>query len=49
VEGRKKETQPFEEIKAQLESQLKERKQAAAFEALLTGLKDKANFKVRSL
>jgi len=49
VEGRKKETQPFEETKAQLESQLKERKQAAAFEALLTGLKDKANFKVRSL
>lgn len=49
VEGRKKETQPFEEIKAQLESQLKERKQAAAFEALLTGLKDKANFKIRGL
>jgi parvulin-like peptidyl-prolyl isomerase len=49
VEGRKKETQPFEEVKAQLESQLKERKQAAAFETHLTGLKDKANFKVRGL
>jgi parvulin-like peptidyl-prolyl isomerase len=49
VEGRKKETQPFETIKAQLESQMKERKQAAAFESHLTGLKDKANFKVRGL
>jgi foldase protein PrsA len=49
VEGRKKETQPFEEVKAQLESQLKERKQAVAFETHLTSLKDKANFKVRGL
>lgn len=49
VEGRKKETQPFEEVKAQLEGQLKERKQAAAFESRLTGLKDKAGFKVRGL
>ena len=49
VEGRKKETQPFEDIKAQLEGQLKERKQAAAFESHLTSLKDKADFKVRGL
>jgi len=49
VEARKKETQSFEEIKGQLESQLKERKQAAAFEAQLTSLKNKANFKVRGL
>jgi parvulin-like peptidyl-prolyl isomerase len=49
VEGRKKETQAFDDVKAQLESQLKERKQAAAFESHLTGLKDKANFKVRGL
>ncbi len=49
VEGRKKETQPFDVIKGQLESQLKERKQAATFESHLTGLKDKADFKVRGL
>ena len=49
VEGRKKETQPFEEIKVQLERQIKEGKQRTAFEAHLSGLKDKADFKVRGL
>ena len=46
IENRKKETQPLEQVKAQLESQLKQQKQNAAFEVLLTGLKKDANFQL---
>jgi parvulin-like peptidyl-prolyl isomerase len=45
VENRKKETQPYEQAKAQIEAQIKEQKQAEAFDALLTRLKDKARFR----
>jgi parvulin-like peptidyl-prolyl isomerase len=44
IESRKKETQPLEQVKPQLESQIKQQKQNAAFEILLTGLKKDANF-----
>jgi len=46
VESRKKETLPFDQVKAQLEAQLKQQKENAAFEEILTGLKDKAAFRV---
>jgi parvulin-like peptidyl-prolyl isomerase len=46
IESRKKETQPLEQVKAQLESQIKQQKQNAAFETLLTGMKKDANFQV---
>jgi len=46
IENRKKETQPLETVKAQLESQLKQSKQNAAFEVLLGSLKKDANFQV---
>lgn len=46
IENRKKETQPLEQVKTQLESQLKQQKQNAAFEVLLTSLKKDANFQV---
>lgn len=46
IENRKKETQPLEQVKAQIGSQLKQQKQNAAFEVLLTGLKKDANFQV---
>ena len=49
VEGRKKETEPFDKVKDQLAAQLKEQRQAAAFETYLTGLKDKAGFKIQAL
>jgi len=49
IEGRKKETEPLDKIKDQLTEQLKEQRQAAAFETLLTSLKDKAGFKVRAI
>jgi parvulin-like peptidyl-prolyl isomerase len=44
VEGRKKETQPLDQVKAQIETQIKERKQATAFEAHMTKLKESAKF-----
>ena len=44
IEGRKKETQPLDQVKAQIEADLKQQKQNVAFEALLTGLKKKINF-----
>jgi parvulin-like peptidyl-prolyl isomerase len=46
IESRKKETQPLEQVKAQLGSQIKQQKQNAAFETLLTGMKKDANFQV---
>ena len=45
VENRKKETQPFDQAKAQIEAQIKQQKENAAFDALLSGLKKKADFK----
>jgi len=49
VEGRKKETEPFDKVKDQLAAQLKEQRQTSAFETILTGLKEKAGFKVQAL
>jgi parvulin-like peptidyl-prolyl isomerase len=49
VEGRKKETQPFDEVKGDLESRLKEQKQQAAFETHMAGLKSQAKFEVLGL
>ncbi|MBN1560675.1 peptidylprolyl isomerase [candidate division KSB1 bacterium] len=41
---RKKEDRPFEEVKAQLESQLKEKQRRDTYEAMLQELKDKAKY-----
>jgi len=49
VENRKKETQPFDEVKGDIESRLKEQKQQAAFEAHMAGLKSRAKFEVVGL
>jgi parvulin-like peptidyl-prolyl isomerase len=49
VEGRKKETEPFDKVKEQIAAQLKEQRQAAAFDSYLTKLKEKAGFKVQGL
>ena len=49
IENRKKETQPFDQVKAQIESDLKQQKQNAAFNTFLTGLKKKMDFKVVSI
>ena len=46
VEGRKKETQPLDQVKTQIEARIKERKQATAFEAHMTKLKESAKFQV---
>jgi parvulin-like peptidyl-prolyl isomerase len=45
VENRKKETRPFDEVKEELASGIKQQRQNAGFEALLVGLKKKAGFK----
>jgi parvulin-like peptidyl-prolyl isomerase len=45
VENRKKETAPYEEVKAQLEAQMRDSRQSAAFETYLADLKAKAKFK----
>jgi hypothetical protein len=44
VEGRKKETQPLDQVRSQIETQIKERKQASAFEAHMTKLKESTKF-----
>jgi parvulin-like peptidyl-prolyl isomerase len=49
VENRKKETAPFDEVKAQIEGQLRDSRQAAAFETYLAGLKAKAKYKAIQL
>jgi len=49
VEGRKKETQPLDQVKTQIEARIKERKQAAAFEAHMTKLKESAKFQAVAL
>lgn len=46
VENRKKETAPFEQVKTQIEAQIKLQKQNAVFDAFLTELKKKAEFKL---
>ena len=45
VEGRKKETAPFDEVKAELETKIKNSSRAASFETYITGIKSKAKFK----
>jgi parvulin-like peptidyl-prolyl isomerase len=49
VENRKKETQPLDQVKAQIEAQLKQQKQTTAFDGLLTKLKAKAGFQVAAI
>jgi parvulin-like peptidyl-prolyl isomerase len=44
VEERKKETRPFEEVKAELEAQVKQSSQRSILEAHVTALKKKADF-----
>jgi parvulin-like peptidyl-prolyl isomerase len=44
IESRTKETEPFETVKAQLETQLKQAKQAGAYDEYINGLKTKAKF-----
>jgi len=46
VVGRKKETRPFEEVRAELDSRLKQGKQGTAVQDFVKGLKDKAKFKL---
>jgi parvulin-like peptidyl-prolyl isomerase len=45
VENRKKETRPFDQVKPEIEASLRQQKENVAFDALLTGLKKKADFK----
>jgi parvulin-like peptidyl-prolyl isomerase len=42
IEDRKKETEPLETVKAQLETGLKQQKQAGAYEKFIAGIKSKA-------
>jgi parvulin-like peptidyl-prolyl isomerase len=49
VVERKKETRPFEEVRAELESRLKDGKQGTAVGDYIKGLKDKAKFKLIGL
>ncbi len=44
VEGRKKETLPLDQVKTQLEEQIKQQKKVTAFESHLAKLKEKAKF-----
>jgi len=44
IENRAKETEPFEKVKADLETQAKQAKKAGAYDAFITGLKSKAKF-----
>jgi len=44
VEGRKKETQPLDQVKTQIETRIKERKQTSAFAAHMAKLKESAKF-----
>jgi foldase protein PrsA len=46
IENRKKESQPLEQAKPQIEAGLKQQKQNGAFDVLLTGLKKKAGFEL---
>jgi len=49
VIDRKKETRPFDEVRAELESRLKQGKQGTAVEDYVQALKDKAKFKLIGL
>jgi parvulin-like peptidyl-prolyl isomerase len=49
VVDRKKETRPFEEVRAEIETRLKEGKQGSAVEDHIKSLKDKAGFKLIGL
>ena len=49
IENRKKETLPLDQVKPQIEAGLKQLKQNAAFDVLLTGLKKKAGFQAVSI
>ena len=49
VVDRKKETRPFEEVRAEIESRLKDGKQGTVVEDHIKSLKDKAGFKLISL
>jgi parvulin-like peptidyl-prolyl isomerase len=49
VVDRKRETRPFEEVRGEIESRLKEGKQGTAVEDHVKELKDKANFKLIGL
>ena len=49
VVGRKKETRTFEEVRAELESRLKQGKQGTVVQDFVQGLKDKAKFKLIGL
>jgi len=42
IEGRKKETEPLETVKPQIETALKQQKQAGAYESFMAGIKGKA-------
>jgi parvulin-like peptidyl-prolyl isomerase len=44
VEGRNKETLPLDQVKTQLEEQIKQQKKVTAFESHMAGLKEKAKF-----
>jgi parvulin-like peptidyl-prolyl isomerase len=46
VVDRKNETRPFEEVRAELESRLKQGKQGTVVQDFIKGLKDKAKFKL---
>jgi parvulin-like peptidyl-prolyl isomerase len=46
IVGRKKETRPFEEVRAELESRLKQGMQGTTVQDFIKGLKDKAKFKL---
>ncbi len=45
VESRKKETAPFDQVKAEIEAQIRNSRRAASFETYIAGLKAKAKFK----
>jgi parvulin-like peptidyl-prolyl isomerase len=45
VENRKKETQPFDQVKAKLEGEIKQQRKNVGLDALLTQLKKKADFR----
>jgi parvulin-like peptidyl-prolyl isomerase len=49
VIDRKKETRPFEEVRAELETRLKRSKQGTAVQDYIDGLKAKAKFKLIGL
>jgi parvulin-like peptidyl-prolyl isomerase len=49
VENRKKETLPLEQVKSQLEAQIKEQKRFSAFEVHMNKLKDKSKFQINGI